>query len=794
MRLVLRSVLRDLRAAWGRALAVALLIAAGVAIFTGLYAAIDSLPATRDHLYAEGRMADLTITFVPEDAANVPDLAAVRGVEAVEARLVLPGNIPLPGGRRLPALAYFLDPGRKPAVNRLTLQAGRWPRPGRPHEALIDRSLTLYHGVRPGDPMEVRVGHKRYRLTVAGVVASPEFLLAAASGDFLVPGKGSLGVVYLSNRLMEESMGFTLLDNVAVTFAPGADPAAARAAVERALTRHVTIEEVTPRSRQLGERFLRLDLQSFSQYVPAIIVVFAMVAALAVLLTVSRLVHGRRREIGTLLALGFSPRQIGLAHMVALLAVGAAGVAIGLAGAFGLRNLFLLDYSHAIGLPRVDRLMPAGRVLAGAAGGIAIVLAATAIPLSRILRMSPVEAIRPAPGGQQGARFAAFGHLLDGLTAPFTRSLPVRFAVRNLRRHALLGLTSVACMGLSLAVAVAYFLSMSSMDGAIDRYLGGARWDAAVDLAAPLWPEDVEAIAALPAIAQVEPQVKGQVRLTVPASGAAVDSTLTGVAPGARLWSYPSGQGKTVGEIGAGEVVLETVVARKLGVGVGDRIEVGHRDRTERAIVAGIGAGLSGEASFASLEFARRILDLEEMTTALTVRFQGGASRGAATAALYDQPDVARVTLRRNVSAAFHAIMEEIWGIVYIAAALAIGVAILFVLTSLTLSVLEREGELATLEALGFGKRVLRRMLVTEAVLQMAAAVVLAAPVAWIIAGYLNGRMSRVWFDVTTSGRPLDFIAVLAPALVLSPLAALPGLARVFHIDIGETVRQKAAD
>ena len=292
----------------------------------------------------------------------------------------------------------------------------------------------------------------------------------------------------------------------------------------------------------------------------------------------------------------------------------------------------------------------------------------------------------------------------------------------------------------------------------------------------------------------MESSVKGQVRLTVPATGAAADSTLTGVAAGGGLWTYPGGSGKTVAEISNGELILETVVARKLGVAVGDRVEVTHRDHTERARVAGIGPGLTGEASFATIGFARRILDLEEMTTALTVAFAPGTDRAAVVAALYDQPDVARVTLRRDVSAAFHAIMNEIWGIVYIAAALAIGVAILFVFTSLTLAVLEREEEFATMEALGFGRGALRRILFSEAALQMAAAVIAAVPLAWLIAHYLNARMSRVWFDVVTTGRPADFLVVLLPALALSPLGALPGLAHVLTIDIGETVRRKAAD
>jgi len=129
-----------------------------------------------------------------------------------------------------------------------------------------------------------------------------------------------------------------------------------------------------------------------------------------------------------------------------------------------------------------------------------------------------------------------------------------------------------------------------------------------------------------------------------------------------------------------------------------------------------------------------------------------------------------------------------------VAAGLALGVAILFVVTSLTLSVLEREGEFATMEALGFGRRTLRRVLIYEAAIQMVGAVIFAGPLAFAIAVYLNGRMSQVWFEIPTHGRPSDFVTVLLPALLLAPLGALPGIRHVLTIDIAETVRRKSAD
>lgn len=791
MKRVLIAVLRDLRASWGRALAVALLLAAGVAIYVGLYSAVDSLFVTRAHLFAEGELADLEVVFTPEDAANVPDVSGIDGVQEVEQRLVLPGNMTTADGERLPTALYFLDGQWPQRVNRLTLQDGRPLDPTHPNEALIERSLARYHGYRPGDSLEVRVGNKRYALSVVGVVRSPEYLLASSAGDFVVPAKGSLGVIYVSSRLMEEALGFRLVDSLLVRYAPGTDADHVRAAVQGALSGRVHVENVTPRKRQPGYRFLQLDLNAFGQYVPAMLIVFAMVSALATLLSVARLVHSRRQEIGTLKAIGFSQRQLAGAYLVSFLLVGLVGVALGLAGAFPLRDLFLQDYGNAIGLPRVDAVMPGTRILGGLVAGLLLTLFATWIPLRQVLRLSPVEALRPRPAETPAPDG---GGLLRVLTTPFERSLSLRFALRNLRRHRLLTVTSIVCIALSLGVAVSYFLSLTSMNKSINTFLGGASWDAAVDLVAPLWPEDVERVAAIPGISRVEPRLKGHVRVHRSESDRAVDGVITGLDPGRGLWTYPHLAGGTVSQLKGDEVVLETVVARKLGVTVGDRVELEHEGRVVPVQVAGITSGVSGQAIYAPRAVAEKVLDLAQMNTALLVKFSHGAKQSEVLASLYDDPDVARVTTRALVADAVRAIMDEFWAIVYVAAGLAIGVAILFVVTSLTLTVLEREGEMATMEAIGFGRAILRRILFSEATAQMAVAVVLAMPIAWLLAMYLNNRMSAIWFEMQNYGRVRDFAAVLLPALLLAPVGALPGLRHVLNLDIAETVRQKTAD
>jgi ABC-type antimicrobial peptide transport system permease subunit len=130
-------------------------------------------------------------------------------------------------------------------------------------------------------------------------------------------------------------------------------------------------------------------------------------------------------------------------------------------------------------------------------------------------------------------------------------------------------------------------------------------------------------------------------------------------------------------------------------------------------------------------------------------------------------------------------------GVLDIAAGISIFVAVLFILTSINLSVLETEGEFATLKAIGYGRGSITRIIVTEALVYAIGAVLLSVPVAMTLSVYLNHRMGEAWFRVDSFFFASEFARVLLPALVLIPLGAYPGLRYIFQLDISNAIRAR---
>jgi putative ABC transport system permease protein len=143
-------------------------------------------------------MADLATALVRAPDRVARELAALPGIDAVEARVTGIGLISVPGVvEPVSARLVSLPAGRRPLVNDLVLRAGAWPDAQRSDEVLVNEAFAEAHGLQPGAPLDVLLRGKRRVLRIVGIASSPEFVFAVAPGDILpeprrfgVPARG----------------------------------------------------------------------------------------------------------------------------------------------------------------------------------------------------------------------------------------------------------------------------------------------------------------------------------------------------------------------------------------------------------------------------------------------------------------------------------------------------------------------------------------------------------------------------------------------------------------------------
>jgi putative ABC transport system permease protein len=128
---MLRKLLRDLVRLWPQALAIALVMAAGVATLILAVGAHASLAETREAYYERNRFADVFATSPARPTRSQPRSPRSGRRRGRDADLEDRAPRPLPGMLE-PASASFvsLPDYREQVLNQLTLRQGRFPIPG----------------------------------------------------------------------------------------------------------------------------------------------------------------------------------------------------------------------------------------------------------------------------------------------------------------------------------------------------------------------------------------------------------------------------------------------------------------------------------------------------------------------------------------------------------------------------------------------------------------------------------------------------------------------------------------
>src|SRR6185436_8017447 len=182
-----RKLVRDLLAMKGQALAIAMVVAAGVAMYVMYLSMFDSLYRTRDTYYEQQRFGDVFASLKRAPQRVADQIAAIPDVSAVETRVVSNVTLDLEGLDK-PASGRLVSvpADRRPRVDDLFLRRGRWIERGRSDEVMASEGFVVANKLDLGARVPAVLNGRLRHLTIVGVALSPEFVYSIRPGE-LVP-------------------------------------------------------------------------------------------------------------------------------------------------------------------------------------------------------------------------------------------------------------------------------------------------------------------------------------------------------------------------------------------------------------------------------------------------------------------------------------------------------------------------------------------------------------------------------------------------------------------------------
>ncbi len=780
-----KKLVRDLLRLWPQALAIALVLACGVAIFLMGFGMYRTLEASRDDYYDQNRFPDVFATVHRAPRALRGEIAAIDGVWAVDLRVTGTVMLKLPGSDRAASGQIIsLPPGGARLSVPLVVE-GRLPDPDSSAEVAVTAPFARANGFHSGDGFTAIINGRERDLTIVGTVLSPEFIYSLPPGG-LLPDNARFGVLYMPEAAVASAFDLDgAFNDVALKLSRSAD---AETVIDRLDTLLAPYGGLGGhgRDQQISHSFIDSEIKQLKIMSYILPPIFFGIAAFLVNMVLARIIALERSEIGLMKAVGYSNLEVAVHYMMLAGLIAAVGIVFGwLVGGWLTHGLTIL-YARFYDFPYLVRTSVLDAYAISGLAGLATALTGAARAALWAARLAPAVAMQPPapPHFRRG--------LADGLLARLKVTQPTMMILRGIGRWPLRS----ALTSLGLALAVSVVIASNFFQDAIDRivdvaFFAASRQHATLVLnhAAPL--AVVEEARALPGVLAAEPEfVQPAVLRHGPREKRLAISARPADADLARI-TDDKGLPLAVPDDG---VMLSEQVASQLGVRPGDIVEAEFLDgrRETHAIrVAGTVTQYFGIGAYMDPGALAALNRTEPRVSAVNLMLDE-SRLDAFHAAVKDLPGLAATVMLTDVRTSFQDTIREnmnITTIVYVTIAVLITIGVAYNGARIQLS--ERARELASLRILGFTRAEVSYILAGETLLLT----LLAQPLGWLlgygiawsmVAGF-DSDLYRIPLVITSANLARSSLIVLAA----STAAVLLVRRRLDHFDLVSVMKTR---
>ncbi len=709
MRKLDRKLIRDLAHMKGQAVAIILVIAAGVATFVMAKCAYRSLEWSKAYFYREFRFAEVFAETRRCPQALTPRIQEISGVSAVETRLVYDVLLDVPEMAE-PATARLISVPRsgENKLNRLYISSGRMLEPERTGEVVISEIFAEAHGFVAGDSVKAIINGRSQSLKIVGTAQSPEYVMQIRPGS-IIPDNKRFGIFWINERDLEAAFDMSgAFNSLSLKVAYGNSLDAVIDDLDRLLKPYGGIGGYD-RQRQLSNQYLSDELAQLRNMAIMTPSIFLSVAAFLLNIVISRIVSQQREQIAALKAFGYSNLEVGLHYLTLVLVISLSGTVIGTLFGFwmasGMVKMYATFYRFPVLVFQFDPLA----IVTGFLLTTAVAVLGAWISVRDAIRLPPAEAMRPEPP-------PSFKPTLLEKILP-RRAMPpeMRMIIRNISRKPFKASLSVLGLAMAVSVMVLGNFSLDAMNYMMDfQFRKAQRQDLMVTFFEPATESVMYEMQELDGVLDSETMRSVATRISFQNRSRQV--AVMGLESEPQLYRLLDKQERIV-RVPEFGLMLNTKLAELLGVRRGELVTLEVLEGKRPTVTVEVTALVEEYAGLNAYMNKQQLHKLLKESSVASGAFLKVDSNRIDTVyhELEMRPGVAGVTIKDAVLHSFRdTVAENILVmrsfIVFFAAVIAVGV----VYNSARISLSERSRDLATMRVVGFTKREVSFVLLGE--------------------------------------------------------------------------------
>ncbi|MHA6265107.1 ABC transporter permease [Arenibacterium sp. CAU 1754] len=762
-----KKLFRDFQRLWLQALAIAMVLACGVAILLATFGMYGALEDTRDAYYERNRFADVFAQANRVPNGVLQEIQALDGVRAAEARIVKHVIVDIPHRQEtVTGRILSLPETGQPRLNLPIVRKGRLPDPFATNEVAVNEPFAIANRLQIGDRFSANLEGQKRELTLTGMLLSPEFIYTIGPGA-MMPDNKTYGILWMPERTMAAAFDMVgAFNDVTVKLDPRTNEQAIIRALDDILAPFGGLA-AHGRDTQISHSFVDSEIAQLRTMAIVLPPIFFGITAFLVSMVIGRIIALERSEIGLLKAIGYSDVEVCVHYLLLAGLIAVVGTMIGWGAGTWLSRALARLYAQFFDFPYLIYRVSYDAYAISAVLAVLSAAAGAARSALHAARMPPAVAMSPPVPPRFKRTF------LDRLMTAMHISQLMLMIFRSLLRWPLR--SALTSLGLSLAVAILVASSFfsDSLDKIMDTTFHQSNRQDAMLMFQPDIPETaLESVRNLPGVLKAE---AFQMQSAVLRNGhLEKDVGIDARRPSSDLARVIDNDGRVVVPP-ADSIVLSERLAEHLDVRPGDMIEIeflGGRNETFFLPVAGIVPQYVGLGAYMDYETLNRLLRQAPQITIANLLLDDQHLPDLHRT-LKETPKLSGLIMLSEMRRSFQETIREnliMTTTIYVVVAVLITVGVAYNGARIQLS--ERARELASLRILGFTRGEVSFILMGESMLLA----ILAQPLGWalgaLIAAVLSEASTSDLYSVPLVLKPSSFawasLIVLGSALASS--------------------------